>query len=302
MSIPLLARIARAYTFHTPLRRGRHRIADLALAAWGDLPDRLEIRTRAGDRLVVDPGSTMWRYAYFHGEYEPTLTRLVTRLVGSGETCLDVGANVGWYTVLFRRLVGPTGAVHAFEPNPPVFSRLRANVDLAGSPPNVHLHATALGREPGTAELHVFAGIADGHASLSDQGRSDFTTVECPVRRLDDVLDEARAGAVSFVKMDVEGAERSVLEGAGRLLARSAPPIWLVEMARATTRTFGYGPDALVDLLRSAARYRFFSVDEAAGRLEEIQGFAREDIGANVLCVPAARRDVLETLRDGARV
>jgi FkbM family methyltransferase len=302
LTAPLLAKLVRLYTFHTPIRRGRHRIADLALALWRDLPDALEILTQAGDRLVVDPRSTMWRYAYFHGEYEPALTRLVTRVVRRGDTCLDVGANVGWYTVLCRRLVGPSGAVHAFEPNPPVFSRLRANLELAGSPSNVHLHATALGREPGTADLHVFAGMADGHASLSDQGRSDFATVACPVRRLGDVLDEVRAPAISFVKMDVEGAELGVLEGAGRLLTQDVPPVWLVEMARATSSTFGHGPDALVDFLRSTASYRFFAVDERAGRLHEIQGFSRDDIGANVLCVPAARTDLVGALRDGARV
>ncbi len=302
MTVPLLARLVRLYTFHTPLRRGRHRLANLALARWRDLPAELEVLTQGGDRLVVDPRSTMGRYAYFHGEYEPALTRLVTRVVGRGDTCLDIGANLGWYTVLLRRLVGPSGAVHAFEPNPPVFARLVENVELAGAPPNVHLHRLGLGRETLSADLHVFEGIPDGHASFSDQGRAGFSTVSCPVRRLDDVLQEEGLDRVSFVKMDVEGSELGVLEGAGRLFSKPTPPVWIIEMARDTARTFGYGPGTLVDFLRSSAAYRFFAVDEAAGRLDEIQGFPPGDQGANVLCVPAARTDLLAALHDGTRV
>ncbi|MCM3878414.1 MAG: FkbM family methyltransferase [Thermoanaerobaculia bacterium] len=302
MTVPLLAKLVRLYTFHTPVRRGRHRLANLAIARWRNLPDALEVFTRGGDRLVVDPRSTMWRYAYFHGEYEPALTRLTTRVVGRGDTCLDIGANIGWYTVLLRRLVGSSGAVHAFEPNPPVFARLVENVALAGAPPNVYLHPLGLGRETRAADLHVFEGIADGHASMSDQGRAGFSTVSCPVRRLDDVLKESGLDRVSFVKMDVEGAELGVLEGAGRLFSQPTPPVWLIEMARETARTFGYGPGALVDFLRSSAAYRFFAVDEAAGRLHEIQGFPPGDVGANVLCVPVSRADLMAALGDGTRV
>lgn len=298
---PLLARIVRLYTFHTPIRKGRHRLADLALSRWSP-PSELEVRTRYGDRLVVDPRSTMWRYTYFHGEYEPALSRLAARVVRDGDVCLDVGANVGWYTLLLRRLVGPSGAVRAFEPNPSAFARLSANVDRAGSPPNVRLHPCGLGPKEQDGVLHLFQGIADGHASLSDQGRTDFATIRCRVRRLDDILDEERVGDVSFVKLDVEGAEMGVVEGGARLFAQTVPPVLLAEMARATTRSFGYGPAALVETLRRLAGYRFFAVDEVAGRLAEVRGFAPEDAGANVLCVPPAREELLRSLRDGASV
>jgi FkbM family methyltransferase len=300
--IPYLARLIRFYTFHTPLRKGRHRLANQALARWRDQPAALEIQTQAGDRLVVDPRSTMWRYAYFHGEYEPALSRLVTRVVRSGDVCLDIGANVGWYTVLLRRLVGPSGAVHAFEPNPPVFERLVENLAMASRPPNVRLHALGLGPEALSATLHVFEGIADGHASLSDQGRDRFSTVSCPVCRLDDVLRAEGLDRVSFVKMDVEGAELGVLQGAGLLFAQATPPVWLIEMARDTTVPFGYEPGTLIDFLRSSAAYLFFSIDEVAGQLNEIESFPPGDPGANVLCVPASRADLLAEVRHGTRV
>ena len=300
--IPVLARLVRLYTFHTPLRKGRHRLANLALARWRNPPESLEVLTRGGDRLIVDPRSTMWRYAYFHGEYEPALSRLVARVVRPGDVCLDVGANAGWYTVLLGRLVGPSGAVHAFEPNPPAFARLVENVALAGTPRNVHLHALGLGPGNLSADLHIFEGIADGHASFSDQGREGFSKVTCSVRRLDELLAEEGIDRVSFVKLDVEGAELGVLEGAGRLIAGATPPVCLIEMARETTRTFGYGPGALIDVLRSSSDYRFFAIDEVAGRLGEVRGFPSGDPGANVLCVPAARTDLRDALRDGMRV
>ena len=244
----------------------------------------------------------MWRYTYFHGEYEPALSRLTARVVRRGDVCLDVGANVGWYTLLLGELAGPSGAVHAFEPNPSALTRLAANVGRAGTPPNVRLHACGLGPEERTGLLHLFHGIADGHASLSDQGLSGFDTTACLVKRLDDVLVAERIGDVAFVKLDVEGAEMGVVDGGARLFSQTVPPVILAEMARATTRSFGYGPDDLIEALRAAAGYRFFAVDEAQGQLAEVRGFAPEHPGANVLCVPPGREDLLRKLRDGGRV
>ena len=83
---------------------------------------------------------------------------------------------------------------------------------------------------------------------------------------------------------------------------QTVPPVILAEMARATTRSFGYGPDDLIEALRAAAGYRFFAVDEAQGQLAEVRGFAPEHPGANVLCVPPGREDLLRKLRDGGRV
>ncbi len=77
------------------------------------------------------------------------------------------------------------------------------------------------------------------------------------------------------------------LHGAADLFRQSVPPIFMVEMALATTRGFDYLPNGLIEFFRGQADYEFYAIDEYNGTLRQIDGFAPEDIGANVLCFPA---------------
>lgn len=281
-----LASLVRACTFHSPVRKGTGLLAQQASRALRGRTRPMACRTRDGRTLVIDPSSQTYFTVYFLGEYERAVTRLVTSLVKPGDTCLDIGANIGWYTTLLARVVGGAGAVHAFEPVPDVFARLVENWRLNDAPSNVHLNASALGTSAGTAELHVFAGLPEGHSSISTLGRADYATVPCPMTTLDAYLHENGVGRVDFIKMDVEGAELQCLEGAGRVFEQDVPPVWMIEMALATTSTLGYGPNDLIEFMRARADYRFYAIDEGTASLRSIEGFGPADVGANVLCVP----------------
>lgn len=278
--------LLRLYTFHTPIEKGKFRVADMALGLCKFAPQRAEVPTRDGRRMYANLGSGIQGLLFFQGTYETALTEMVSMLVGEGDVCIDVGANFGWYTTLLRKLCGASGAVHAFEPVPPIYGELVDNYRLMGSPANVFLHNLALGDAPGEIEVNLFEGLSTGHASMSDRGREDATPFKCEIVTLDSYLSDNNIGDVNFVKVDIEGAEILFLRGAESLFEQDVPPIILMEMALEQTGNFGYKPDDLIRFIEERAKYDFYAVNEYAGSVKRITGFAPDDIGANVFCIP----------------
>lgn len=282
--------LVKLYNDNFPVRKGKGALAAVALRYGKKLPPERIVTTFDGRRLYANLAERgMYDSVFFVGEFEPAVTRTISSVVRPGDVCLDIGANFGWYTTLLHRLVGAEGTIHAFEPVPGIFASLKKNLDLAGDPANVKLNNVALGDAPGEVELHLFAGLPNGHTSLSTQGRDDFTIVKSPMLVLDNYLSENNIRPVNFVKMDVEGAELMCLRGAGKLFDQEVPPIWMIEMAEATARGFGYLPDELIKYMRSRAEYEFYAVDERSRAVFRIDGFAPNEIGANVLCVPVGK-------------
>ena len=276
----------RFYTFNTPIARGKYRLYQAALKMCQNPPTALETETKDGRKFVVNLTTEMHEMIYFIGEYEKVLTDTVGKLLREGDVCLDVGANFGWYSTVFRQKCGASGAVHAFEPIPATFRELRRSRELMGSPENVYLNNIALGDHHERITLNLFGGLGSGRASISAQGRGDATQVECEMITLDSYLEKENIGDVNFVKVDVEGAELMFLKGAENLFKQKIPPMWLIEMSLITSRDCGYLPGDLIDFLRARADYDFYAVDEYIGTLQKIENFAPDDLGANVICLP----------------
>jgi FkbM family methyltransferase len=156
----------------------------------------------------------------WYGCFEPAQVRVAARMIRAGDTVIDVGANVGFYTLLFARLVGPTGTVHAFEPIHG--DALEANVALNGYR-NVVVHRTAVGAVEGSLTMtNPRAGDSTGSWQRSgDQGRQ--------VRQV--ALDRYAGKRVGFLKVDVEGMEAEVLAGLSDALAARRIEVLMVEMA-----------------------------------------------------------------------
>lgn len=283
----MLVRGVRLYTANTPIARGRYRVFLVAQSLLRELPGDLPVHLPDGRRFVVNLATGMQSTVFFLGEYERALTFFVEKLIREGDVCLDVGANFGWYASIFRKHCGETGEVHAFEPVPPTFDELERNHLANGAPRNVYLNNFALGAKHDTFRINLFRGLPTGHASLSDQGRTDAVAFDCKVETLESYIESHKLRDVSFLKVDIEGSEMFFLEGAGALFRQPVPPMFLMEMALEQTRNFGYRPNDLIEFLRKHADYRFFKIDEIAFRLIEIEKFDEDDIGANVLCIPA---------------
>ncbi|MHB8604252.1 MAG: FkbM family methyltransferase [Thermoplasmatota archaeon] len=153
----------------------------------------------------------------YHGVYEPAQTALVTRVVKPGDVVIDAGANVGYYTLLLARLVGPTGRVHAFEPHPANLAMLRRNI-AANSFTNVVIHENALSDRAGKVEFFEHTSLGGHSLGIKEKGR-EHDAIAVDAVTLDDAL--ATEPRIDFWKMDIEGAEGLALRGATAVLARS---------------------------------------------------------------------------------
>ena len=121
-----LRRVAAGITRAAPLPRGKRRVANM-VGDWLAAPQQSEpriVRMAAGFSLHVDLSSKNQRRMYFSGLYEPNVTRLFQTLLTTGDTVIDGGANIGYYSLLGSQCVGEGGAVHAFEPVPSTFRAL----------------------------------------------------------------------------------------------------------------------------------------------------------------------------------
>jgi FkbM family methyltransferase len=164
------------------------------------------------------------------GCYERNEADFIRRSIHQGDTAIDLGAHVGVHTTLLAALVGAAGSVIAIEPTPVHVARLEAAARAAGVADRVRIVEAAAGDAPGERLLLVSApGQSSHHAWLVPPGHatSPLEVVQ-PVRvvRVDDV---PRRGRVSFMKIDVEGAESLALAGAAALLA-SDRPVLLVDL------------------------------------------------------------------------
>ncbi|MGP3966393.1 FkbM family methyltransferase [Streptomyces sp. 6N223] len=209
-----------------PANRGRRVRALAAMTGWQAYkrligrPFDLSVYDGMPFRAYPD-SSQVGRFLYFGGLPDYEEMTFMERFLRPGDGFIDGGANEGMFTLLAAKLVGPTGAVHAFEPVPAYLDRLRENV-RASRLDWVTVHDVAIGAEPGRVPF-VLNGVGSRIRTEADEAAGP----EVIVRRLDDVLPER---PFAMGKLDVEGAEHQALLGATRLMTRGEPAVWMVEL------------------------------------------------------------------------
>jgi FkbM family methyltransferase len=159
------------------------------------------------------------------GSYEFEKQKLFAALVPSGGVVWDVGAHVGFYTLLAARLVGPAGRVVAFEPFPRNQAFLHRHIDL-NALGNVDVIEAAVGEKCGPGSFSEGGNSSTG----SLFGVSDGIAVR--VVTLDSMLSNAASRPPHVIKMDIEGGELEALRGADELLSTSRPAIFLATHSR----------------------------------------------------------------------
>lgn len=147
------------------------------------------------------------------GSYERHNQGLFRERVHPGAVVLDIGANVGFFTLLASKLAGPSGHVHAFEPLPRNLYYLEQHIRL-NEASNITVHSLAVTSSTGTARF--------GDGENTSQGRlSNAGEIQVLTTSLDDLLANGRIPRPDFIKIDIEGAEGEALRGATRLLSGS---------------------------------------------------------------------------------
>lgn len=184
---------------------------------------------RMGDGLVfpVDRGTLIGWSVHFFGTYEAEIRRQIHALLRPGAVAIDVGANVGWHTLLMAAMVTPTGRVYAFEPNPTIRERLAAAL-RANSLTHVDVDPRALSHYEGRSSFVAPAAgsVWDGTGHLLGDPSDTAVCVECTT--LDAFAKAQGFQRLDLIKIDVEGWELSVLRG-GREALESLRPFILFE-------------------------------------------------------------------------
>ncbi len=170
-------------------------------------------RTSDGVRMTGNTTDLIQRFVYYFGQWEPAISDWLRANLKAGDTVIDVGANVGWYSLLSARLVGPNGQVIAVEASPTIAKKLAANIALN---PNlggrITVHQCAAGDHEG--EISLYAGAAENSGQTSTVGTSGATAdATVPLRPLTSILAGVDFQKVRVIKIDVEGAEAEVVAG-----------------------------------------------------------------------------------------
>jgi FkbM family methyltransferase len=255
---------ARRWCRRYPFLPQSNRFASLVGAYRHPPVDGAIVDTRYGVRVRVFDDAMFLR-PWIFGDYEPFMTKAMSRLIRPGDVILDVGANFGWYSALFATWTGPAGRVHAFEPMPAFREMLVDTLALNRLSDRVNVNPFGLGDSDGQFTLYTFPGLTIGHASATTLGRTDATPHTCSIRRLDDVLLEKRIDRVDIVKIDVEGHEPSVIAGATNLLSRGDAPVVHFEINRNCIRDRGIDPNQIFDSLRKMGYTAFDLVSSRLG-------------------------------------
>jgi FkbM family methyltransferase len=172
-------------------------------------------------RLNLD--SYIGRTIVENGVFEPNTTQVVKDLVKPGMHVLDVGANIGYYTLIFARLVGPTGRVWAFEPTAKFREQLKWHIERNGILSRVNVIPFGLSDKSMTSTISMDDTSATLHWTSDVSPQQELATLH----PLDDVASDLGIKRIDFIKVDIDGHEPSFLRGASKLLRQFHPLITL---------------------------------------------------------------------------
>lgn len=185
---------------------------------------------------------------YYGVHFEPQETSIIRKLVTSGETFFDIGANIGLHSLRASTLVGKTGTVHAFEPLTHVYEQLLFNLEL-NQVENVITNNIAVLNESREVDLYVNQETA--LTSLGDTNRGKFThTQKIQGISLDAYSENYPINIIDFLKIDIEGFEGHVLRGAKNVILDSPDIVILCELAEKNFKPLGFSINETIDWMR----------------------------------------------------
>jgi len=205
-----------------------------------------------------------------NGIHEKTETEFVMSKIKVGDVVIDIGANIGYYTLIFAKLVGEQGKVFAFEPEPSNFYLLKKNV-MTNKYNNVILEEKAVSNYDGQTKLFLSNSNAGAHRIYFSH-RVTKNYVQVKVTTLDDYFkNHELKSRISFIKIDVEGAELGTLEGLKTLLETNKKIIIMIEFDPQQIKEFGSSSRDLLNFLDNQ-KFRFLFVDQNMHQIKKAEG------------------------------
>jgi FkbM family methyltransferase len=223
----MLVFLLKLYARKFPLRTGKYRIIE----RFGSRPDEgggFIRRTRliyGGYSMDCDLRKHLQRQFYFFGSYflEEGMLKVWSRYARDAKVVFDVGANAGIYS-LAAAAAHPTSDIYAFEPTPEIAANLTKSVVLNGLFDRLHVHEAAVGDQPGSIFLNRFLGETDDNEGMNfvTTESCDASSIAVPMVSLDSFCSEQGLQSIDLLKVDVQGNEPAVFDGARGLIERGA--------------------------------------------------------------------------------
>ncbi len=224
MSFPVEA-AARLCRFVLGLPLGfkiQHFVARVLLRLAADFRPRGVVSTLFGFRMHVDPRDFIQRFVFVFGSWEPTLSDVFRRQLKPGDGFVDIGANVGYFSLLAGKQVGSTGFGWSFEVDSDIHDQLRRNLSL-NDMTNVEARHQGVFKHRQT--LYVSKGDISNSGLTSAGSEVSAGAEAVEAIPLDELAGNPNTGRVRLVKIDVEGAEKQVLEGMQEFLRKAHPDV-----------------------------------------------------------------------------
>jgi FkbM family methyltransferase len=218
---------------------------------WRDI--KVLITTQLGFKMILNIRDSVDEKIFLTGRWEPAITHAVRSKLKNGSIFIDVGANIGYYSLLASSIVGSEGKVYAFEASPSIYERLCENINLNDCK-NISVINKAICASNSQVTIYKAGLHNTGHSTIIDQLASNENMIrEGKVEgiTLSSAMSDADLSRLSAVKIDVEGEERLVIEGCTELIHRKdINAAWFIELSP----DFMPGKQADVDFV-----YSFFT-------------------------------------------
>lgn len=251
-----------------------------------------KLRWKQNTTIITYLSTAVHSEIYGTGEYEKNEIDFLQKTLKKGDTFIDVGANIGVYTVVASRLVGDNGMVFAFEPSRREFELLLNNIKL-NRLKNIYPVKSAISNRTGIIKLRVASGLHTGTNTLASTFWSNniklWDIEEVVTYRLDDFIVQNNIKNIELVKIDTEGYELSVLQGMQYILNTYKPSI-MVEINEYSLRNTSCEKEQIFAFLKEH-NYKIFYYDKNGTLTEDFpQYLNRPDIlYHNIVCIYKSR-------------
>ncbi|HIP69969.1 MAG TPA: FkbM family methyltransferase [Anaerolineae bacterium] len=259
-------RLAKWFDVQAPYFRGAHRLRNFLTKIIAPPPAPPQVvSTRYNFMLeLTSSNDNIDQEIYYRGSYEAGTLDIIEKCLRPDDIFIDVGANIGLMSLLAATCIGKEGCVYAFEPEPHTYSLLQNNISM-NSIQNILTFNIGLGATQGAQEIYNNQEDNRGTSSFIKHSSEAVKTAEVPITTLDDFVIENQIRSIRMMKVDVEGWEMEVLQGAQTLLSSPQAPIVCIEY----NTNFPHH-EAIYNFLISVNTYQTYILSHANWRVSQL--------------------------------
>ena len=216
-----------------------------------------------GNKMYLDSIDSL--RVFGKGVQEPLTTDLFKKEIKRNDIILDIGAHIGYYTLIFAKLVGKEGKIFAFEPHPNNFALLKKNVEI-NDYQNVILEEKAVSDKNGKIRLYISEKSSGLHRIYKYEPEHIWKFIEVESIRIDDYFKDYN-GKIDWIKIDIEGGEWAAFQGMPLLLEKNKNLKIVTEFSSCFLKEFGIQPGEYLKLLQKYG-FKIYNLNEDKRKIE----------------------------------